>query len=113
MTKNTRCRIYHALNGRSKSFSTKGILGVDIDNYRKWIEYQFTPEMNWSNTEVDHVKPTCSFDKSSNDDLKETFNWKNTQPLLNEIHSQKGTKNYFPDFQLQYIEAYQFLRLKE
>ena len=41
----TRWRIHHALNGKSKSTSTKKILGIDVDSYRKWIEFQFAPEM--------------------------------------------------------------------
>ena len=53
---NTRRRINHALNGKSKSSSTRDVLGIDIDLYRKWIEYQMTPEKNWSNIEIDHVK---------------------------------------------------------
>ena len=42
----TRWRIHHALNGKSNSLSTKEILGIDIDLYKKWIEFQMTPEMN-------------------------------------------------------------------
>ena len=34
---NTRRRIHHALNGKTKSLSTRDILGIDIDTYRKWI----------------------------------------------------------------------------
>ena len=49
LIKNTRRRIHHALNGRSKSSSTRDILGIGIDLYREWIEFQMTPEMNWSN----------------------------------------------------------------
>ena len=48
LTKNTRCRIYEYLKDISKSSSTIVILGIDIDTYKKWIEYQFTPQMNWS-----------------------------------------------------------------
>ena len=58
----TRSRIRQVLNGKSKSISTKEILGVEIDTCSKWIENQFTREMNWSNTEVDHVKPVCLYD---------------------------------------------------
>ena len=110
---NTRNRIYQALKGDLKSSSTKEILGIDIDLYRKWLEFQFTPEMNWSNIQVDHVKPICMFDVSKNEELKEAFNWKNTQPLLKEVHAQKGIKFNFLDYQLQFIKAYQFLRLNE
>ena len=48
----------------TKQSSTKDILGIDIDTYKKWLEFQFTPEMNWSNIQIDHVQPICSFDVS-------------------------------------------------
>ena len=64
LIRNTRRRIHHALNGKSKSSSTRDILGIDIDLYRKWIEYQMTPEMNWNNIEIDHVKAISLFDVS-------------------------------------------------
>ena len=38
--------------------------------------------MNWSNIEIDHVKPICMFDVSKDEELKEAFSLKNTQPLL-------------------------------
>ena len=50
--------------------------------------------MNWFNKEIDLVKPICMFDMSNNE-LKEGFNWKNTQPLLKETHLHKGTKYNF------------------
>ena len=113
LIKNTRRRIHHALNGKSKSSSTREILGIDIDLYQKWIEFQMTPEMNWSNIEIDHVKPICMFDVSKDEELKEAFNWKNTQPLLRQDHLQKGIKFNFLDYQLQFIKAYQFIKLND
>ena len=110
---NTRRRIHHALNGRLKSSSTSENLGKNIDPYRKWIEWQFTSEINWSNIEIDHVKPICMFDVSKDEELKEAFSWKNTQPLLKEVHSRNGVKFDFLDFQQQFIKAYQFLKLNE
>ena len=110
--RNTRQRIHNDLNGKSKSSSTLDILGVDIQTYRKWFEWQFKPEMNWSNTEVDHVRPVRMFDVSKYEELGEAFNWKNTQPLLKHDHQQKGTKFNFLDYQLQFSKAFQFLRLK-
>ena len=68
-SRNTRRRIHHALNGKSKSSSTLDILGKDIETYRKWIEWQFTPEMNWRKIEFYHVKPFCFFDVSKNEEL--------------------------------------------
>ena len=113
LVKNTRRRIHHALKGRSKSISTKEILGIDIDLFKKWIEFQMTPEMNWNNIEIDPVKAICLFDVSKVEDLREAFNWKNTQPLLKHNHQQKGIKFNFLDYQLQFIKAYQFLKINE
>ena len=73
LIRNTRRRIHHALNGKSISSSTRDISGIDIDLYRKWIEYQFTPEMNWTNIELDHIKPICIIDVSNDEKLKEAF----------------------------------------
>ena len=100
LIRNTRRRIRNALSGRSKQSSTKDTLGKDIDNNGKWIEYQMTPEMNWLNIEIDHVKPICMFDVSKDEQLKEAFSWKNTQTLLNLDHQQKCIKFNFLDFQL-------------
>ena len=93
--------------------SSLDILGIILDTYRKWIEYQFTPEMNWNNIEIDHVKSICMFNVSDDEELKLAFNWKNTQPPLKEVHSTKGIKFNLLDFQLQFIKAYQFLKLNE
>ena len=110
---NTRRRMHHALNGKSKSSSTLDILGIDVETYRKWIEWQMTPEMKWSNIEIDHVKPICMFDVTKDFELKEAFSWKNTQPLLKQDHRQKGVKFNFLDYKLEFIKAYQFLKINE
>ena len=96
-----------------KQSATKETLGIDIDLYKKWLEFQFTPEMNWSEIEVDHVKPVCMFDVSKDEELKEAFSWKNTQPLLKHDHQKKGTKFDFLDYQLQFLKAYQFIKFNE
>ena len=108
---NTRLRIHHALNGKTKSSSTRDVLGIDIETYKKWIEWQFTPEMNWTKIELDHIKPICLFDVSKDEKLKEAFSWKYTQPLLKQDDRQKGIKFNVLDYQLQFIKAYQFLNL--
>ena len=53
---------------------------------------QMTPEMNWSNIEIDHVKPIGMFDLSEDEEFREAFCWKNTQPLGGKDHQNKGTK---------------------
>ena len=76
-------------------------------------EFQFTPEMNWSNIEIDHVKPICMFDVCKDEELKKAFNWKNTQPLLKEVHAQKGTKFNLLDYRFQFVKAYQFIKVND
>ena len=75
-----------------KQSSSRDILGIDIDT---WIEFQFTPEMDWSNIEIDHIKPICMFDERKDDELRQAFNWKTTQPSLKHDHQTKGIKFNF------------------
>ena len=111
LIKNTRVRIRQAPNGNSKSTSSREILGTEIKSYKKWIEFQMTPNMNWSNIHIDHINPISSFDVSNEDELLDAFNWKNTQPLLKEHNLRKSTKYNELDYQLQFTKADEFLKL--
>ena len=53
------------------------------------------------------------FDVSNDEQLKEAFSWKDTQPLLKQDHKLKGIKFNFLDYQNQFIKAYQFIKLNE
>ena len=53
----------------TKQSSTKEILCIDIETYKRWIECQMTPEINWSNIEIDHVRPISSFDISDDEQM--------------------------------------------
>ena len=86
LKKKTRNRIYQSLKGMVKSSSTKDILGIDIETYKRWIEWQTTPDMTSENSEIDHVRPIPSFNISDDEQLKEAFTWRNTQPSLKGIH---------------------------
>ena len=55
----------------------------------------------------------CIFDVTKDEELNEAFNWRNTQPLLEQDHLQKGNKFNFIDYQLQFIKAYQFIKVNE
>ena len=72
-----------------------------------------TPDMTWDNIETDHVRPISSFDISDDEQLKEAFNWRNTQPSLKEIQQKKSIKYIFLDYRLQFIKSYQFLKIFE
>ena len=97
----------------TKHSSTKEVLGIDIDTYRKWIEWQMTPEMNWTNVDIYHVKPICLFDVSKDEELKEAFSWKNIQSLLKEVHQQKGKEFNFLNYQVQFIKTYPFIKIND
>ena len=113
LSKNTRRRIHRALKRKSKSSLTIDILGKNFNTYKRWIEFQMTPEMKWFFIEIDHVKPICMIDVSKDEKSREAFSWKNTQPLLKEVHSQKSIEFSFLDLQLQFIRAYQYLELND
>ena len=113
LIRKTRSPIYKALKRLSKYSATKQNLGIAIDTYRRWIEYQIIPDMTWISIEIDHKKPICMFDVSKFEELSECFSWKNTQHLFKKIHTQKGIKHKFLNYQLQLIKAYQFIKLNE
>jgi hypothetical protein len=81
---NLRKRIWKCL--KNKSNSSKELLGCDIENYKKWIEYTMSKEMTWQNYgtywNIDHVTPIDSFDLSNKDDVLKAFNWKNTWAMI-------------------------------
>ena len=72
-----------------------------------------SPEMNWSNIGIDHVKPSSSFDVSTDKQFRKAFNWTKTQPLLKQVHQHKGNKFDFFTSKLQFVKADQFLKLNE
>ena len=57
----------------TKVSPTVDILGKSIDTYRKWIEYQFTLEMNQKDFDMDHLRPISSFDISNDRELKKVL----------------------------------------
>ena len=69
--------------------------------------------MNWTNIELNHVKPICMFGLSKDEEVKEAFSWKSTQPLLKQDHRQKGTKLKLIEYQLQFIKGHHFIKLND
>ena len=67
--------------------------------------------MTWDKIEIDHIEAICMIDVSKDEELREAFSWKETQPLLKHDHQKKGTKFNFLDYQLQFIKDNQFLKL--
>ena len=90
------------------------MLGLNIDTYRKTIKFQLTLEMNWLKIKIDHVKPICFCDTYKHGEKRKAFNWKNTQNLyylLKQFYHQKDRKFNLLEYRLQFIRAYQFLKL--
>ena len=72
----------------NKSFSTEKLLGCSYEFARKWIEVQFTAEMNWNNIHIDHIRPLSSFTMLEKEQFK-ACNWRNLQPLLKNDNLEK------------------------
>jgi len=74
-------KIMHSTNEES----TLNLLNVSVDYFKKWLEFQWTPEMSWENYgiywDIDHVKPCSSFDLKDEQQVRECFHWSNMQPL--------------------------------
>lgn len=94
MLRNLRLRVSHALCGRVKSARTRLLLGMEIPEFKIYLQGQFQPGMTWENYgpvwHVDHIRPCASFDLIDPAQQRECFNWSNTQPLFAEDNLKKG-----------------------
>ena len=63
--------------------STNKYIGCNIEQLKKWLEFQFDNDMNWINKswQLDHIIPVSLFDLNDNFDIQIAFNWTNIQPL--------------------------------
>jgi hypothetical protein len=82
---NTRVRINKALKLNLKYSSTEELLGCTIQEYKLYLEQQFTSEMNWDNYgsywEIDHIIPCASFNLYNLEEQNKCFIFTNTRPL--------------------------------
>jgi len=99
ITMNVRHRIWEILKKHGMRGDHKiEYLGIDIQTYKDWLEYQFDDEMSWNNYgtywHIDHVRPCSSFTFTSMKDssVLECFNWKNTRPMVAKDNLAKGDK---------------------
>lgn len=91
-----RTRIWWALKRNQKSARTKELLGMELEEFKIYIQGQFRPGMTWENYgpvwHIDHVRPCASFDFSDPEQQKICFRWDNLQPLFAEENLRKGSK---------------------
>jgi hypothetical protein len=76
-----------------KNDSTMNYIGCNIQYFREWFEYNFTPEMNWDNYgsywSIGHIIPICKFDLTNNDEKMKCWNWSNMMPVSVKYDSSK------------------------
>ena len=90
---NLRSRVGLALKGNSKSAATEALLGICVDECRKYIEGLFTEGMSWdSNIHIDHIVPCASFDLSDPEQQRQCFHYTNLQPLWGSDNLFKSAK---------------------
>ena len=70
--------------------------GLGIEQFRKWIEIQFTEELNWENFgtawQFDHIVPVAYFDFSIEDDLILCWNFINIRVERIEPNKNRGNR---------------------
>jgi len=70
--------------------------GLDINNYRKWIELQFTADLSWDNFgsawQFDHIVPVAYFDFKIETDLKLCWNFVNIRVEKLEPNKNRGNR---------------------
>ena len=93
---NLRSRLSDVLKGKSKSQTTRQLIGVDFEIFTKWIEFQFEEGMTMKNYgsvwHHDHVLPISSFNLLDEEELYKAMNWMNIRPLSPLKNIQKSNK---------------------
>ncbi len=87
-----RSRINSAIKTQ-KPDSSINILGITINDYRKWLAYEGAV-----GDEIDHVKPLAAFNLQNENELYEAFNWKNTRLISRHENRIKHTTNQITNF---------------
>lgn len=98
-----RTRIKNALKNNLKSKRSAELLGIGLDDYKKYLEAKFTSDpitgevMNWNNWNftgwhIDHIKPLASFNLEDKSEQEKAFHYTNTQPLWSLDNLRKGDR---------------------
>ena len=70
--------------------------GLSIDQFRKWIEIQFTEELNWNNFgrnwQFEHIVPVAYFDFSVEQDLRLCWNFINIRVEKIDLKKNRGNQ---------------------
>lgn len=79
-------RIRSGLSGKIKSDTTVNLLGCTIEEFKLYLENQFTEGMSWENYglhgwHIDHIIPCHTFDLTDPEQQKICFHYTNQRPL--------------------------------
>jgi hypothetical protein len=70
--------------------------GLSIEQFRNWIEIQFTGELNWENFgsawQFDHIVPVAYFDFSIEEDLVLCWNFSNIRVETIDLNKNRGNR---------------------
>jgi hypothetical protein len=87
--------IYISLKKRKKSKTLEQIIGLSVDDYKKYIENQFEDWMTWENWglytwHIDHIVPLSS--AKTEEEVYLLWNYTNLRPLSANENLKKGKK---------------------
>lgn len=97
-----RSRVSRALKDKNvkKYTETMALLGCSIQQFRAWLECNFTVGMSWDNYgfgmkkwNIDHWRPCSNFNLEEIDQLKACFHWSNQFPEWQIDNLRKGGKD--------------------
>jgi hypothetical protein len=92
-----RNRLKNALINNFQKGKTLEMLGCSVEEFKLYLEKQFTENMNWDNYgsywEIDHIKPCDAFNLEILEEQYICFNYKNLQPL-EKIKNRKKSNKY-------------------
>ena len=114
LANNLRSRLRKALLKQvaSKNDTTEALLEISYSEFRNYVEYLMTPDMNWLNIQLDHVRPLSSFDLKDYEQLKEATHYTNIQPLLAKDNRSKSDRYHEFDLWLQSENLYNYENYK-
>ena len=81
---------------RNISASYAFYFGLSIEQFRNWIEIQFTEELNWENFgsawQFDHIVPVTYFDFSIEEELVLCWNFSNIRVEKIDLNKNRGNR---------------------
>ena len=75
-----------------KTNHTIEYLGCNSEFFLHFIKSKMTPEMNFNNIHIDHIKPVSRFDLNNHEEFLKCCHYSNMQPLLAIDNLEKSNK---------------------